>query len=179
MKVSAELSSGRVESLPNPFFYIFSVCVRLTGREPGPGPRRLHLLPGVRQHVVALGLVDQVAARLRRLDQLLVVDHVEQVGRVDEGQAHGGQQLRQVLPKGRRRLVEGSKQELFRQAPWKTVKFSILGERAVEKISDVTKGTDTKPRKCFCPFSNEAIKKIPKNDQFCSRRIRLGQLDFG
>lgn len=98
-----------------PPFFCCSVCVRLTSREPGPGPRRLHLLPGVRQHVVALGLVDEVATRLRRLDQLLVVDHVEQVRRVDEGQAHGGQQLRQVLPEG----------ELFKQMLLKTVGFSL------------------------------------------------------
>lgn len=68
-----------------------------TGGEPRPGPGRLHLLPRVGQHVVALGLVDQIAARLRRLDQLLVVHHVEQVGRVDEGKTHHRQQLRQIL----------------------------------------------------------------------------------
>lgn len=160
MKVSAELLSGRVEPLPNSLFFVpgVCVCVRLTGREPGPGPRRLHLLPGVRQHVVALGLVDQVAARLRRLDQLLVVDHVEQVGRVDEGQAHGGQQLRQVLPKRRRRLVEVSKQERFQQTPRKTAKFSNVGERAVGKNKQKNKqllvmsqgGTDTKAQKDQC-----------------------------
>lgn len=80
--------------------HLFRAAVRgacelvLTGGEPRPGPGRLHLLPRMGQHVIALGLVDQVAARLRRLDQLLVVDHVQQVGRVDEGKTHHGQQLR-------------------------------------------------------------------------------------
>lgn len=71
-----------------------SVCeLAFTGREPRPSPGRLHLLPRVGQHVIALGLVHQIAARLRRLDQLLVVHHVQQVGRVDEGKTHHRQQL--------------------------------------------------------------------------------------
>lgn len=129
--------------------------MRLTRREPGSGPGRLHLLSGVRQHVVALGLVDQVAARLRRLDQLLVVDHVEQVGRVDEGQAHGGQQLRQVLPE------EGGDRQRFQQTPRKTVEFSVSRERVLKYkiICDVTKGTGTKHRKCCGHICTEAGKQ--------------------
>lgn len=69
----------------------------LTGGQPWSGPGRLHLLARVGQHVVALGFVDQVATRLRGLDQLLVVHHVQQVRRVDERKAHHRQQLRQVL----------------------------------------------------------------------------------
>lgn len=64
-----------------------------TSREPRPSPGRLHLLPCVGQHVIALGLVDQIATRLRRLNQLLIVHHVQQVGRVDEGKTHHRQQL--------------------------------------------------------------------------------------
>lgn len=59
-----------------------------TSGEPRPSPGRLHLLPRVGQHVIALGLVHQIATRLRRFDQLLVVHHVQQVGRVDEGETH-------------------------------------------------------------------------------------------
>lgn len=72
-------------------------ATRLTGGEPRSGPGRLHLLPRVGEHVVALGFVDQIAAGLRRLNQLLVVHHVQQVGRVDEGKTHHRQQLRQIL----------------------------------------------------------------------------------
>ncbi len=64
-----------------------------TSREPRPSPGSLHLLPCVGQHVVALGLIDQITTRLRGLDQLLVVHHVQQVGWVDEGKTHHRQQL--------------------------------------------------------------------------------------
>lgn len=72
-------------------------CTRLTGGEPRSSPGRLHLLPRVGEHVVALGFVDQITTGLRRLNQLLVVHHVQQVGRVDEGKTHHRQQLRQIL----------------------------------------------------------------------------------
>lgn len=42
---------------------VLYVCAR-TGRKSGAGPRRLHLLPCVRQHVVTLGFVHQIATRL-------------------------------------------------------------------------------------------------------------------
>lgn len=71
----------------------------LTGREPRSSPGRLHLLSRMGEHVVALGLVDQITTRLRGLNQLLVVHHVQQVGRVDERKAHHCQQLRQILRK--------------------------------------------------------------------------------
>lgn len=77
-----------------------------TSGEPRPSPWRLHLLPCMGQHVIALGLVDQIAARLRGFDQLLVVHHVQQVGRVDEGKTHHRQQLRQILRRHRKRNGE-------------------------------------------------------------------------
>lgn len=61
-----------------------------TSREPRPGPGCLHILPRVGQHVIALCLVDQIATRLRRLNQLLIIHHVQQVGGVDEGKTHHG-----------------------------------------------------------------------------------------
>ena len=64
-----------------------------TRREPRPSPGRLHLLPRMGQHVIALGLVDQITTRLRRFDQLLVIHHVQQVGRVDERKTHHRQQI--------------------------------------------------------------------------------------
>lgn len=69
----------------------------LTGREPRSSSGRLHLLSRVREHMVALGFVDQITTRLRGLNQLLVVHHIQQVGRVDERETHHCQQLRQIL----------------------------------------------------------------------------------
>lgn len=99
MQLLFGLSSTSASPLP---VKCVCVCVSRTGGEARPGPRRLHLLARVRQHVVALGLVDQVAAGLRGLDQLLVVHHVQQVGRVDEGEAHHRQQVGQSLRRRRR-----------------------------------------------------------------------------
>lgn len=71
-----------------------------TCREPGSGPRCLHLLSGVRQHVITLGFIHQIPAGLRRLYQLLVVNNVQQIAGMDEGEAHHCQQLRGVLQRG-------------------------------------------------------------------------------
>lgn len=76
-------------------FYV-RVCVFTSGKS-WPGPGCLHLLPCVGQHVVPLGFIDQITTRLRWFDQLLVIHHVQQVGRVDEGKTHHCQQVWQML----------------------------------------------------------------------------------
>lgn len=71
-----------------------------TCREPGPGPRCLHLLAGVWQHVIAFGFVHQIPASLRRLYQLLIVNNIQQIAGMDEGEPHHRQQLRSILWEG-------------------------------------------------------------------------------
>lgn len=87
------------------------MCV-FTCRESRPSPRRLHLLSCVRQHVVALGFVDQITTRLGRFDQLVVVHHVQEVGRVDEGKTHHSQQLRHVLRRQAGRVLKWASIEI-------------------------------------------------------------------
>lgn len=83
------------------------ICV-CTCRESRPGPGSLHLLPSVREHVVPLGFVHEISARLGRFDQLFVVHYVEQVGRMDEGKADRCQEIGQMLGKSKSRRTEVS-----------------------------------------------------------------------